>query len=407
MRRGVGGGTFAQFSWVLAGRIVAAGCQALALALVARNVTPSSFGLLASVLGVLNFVATGFDLGLSTFILRERALDRHSGAVTRALGLSRWTAVIVLVVGITAVLLLAQIRDPRYWAMVPLIAWLVAERQTEISMSVCFADGQVNLTTTNLVLRRGLTLASTWAGLAAGLSPIWSFTLGSAAAATVGWSASLRVVGGRVVPPDGTPYLHILSRSRYYWLNSAATQARNLDAALVTALGGAAVSGAYSVASRLTSPLRMIPTSMAAVLLPAAARASREPGARRGVLRAVVLTGLVSTVLAALLALAVPVAIRLGLGEAYEDAVAPTLLVVASLPFAGVASTCSAVLQGSGHAAFVGRVALLTTVGCLLLVGVGSVLGGATAAAGGLAAAFALQGAILAARVTRLDAQEA
>ena len=71
-----------------AGRVLGALLQTVTFVLVARNAGPVEFGLLGAAFGIATVIQTGFDFGLSTLIVRERASEKHNPLVTDALRLA-------------------------------------------------------------------------------------------------------------------------------------------------------------------------------------------------------------------------------------------------------------------------------------------------------------------------------
>ncbi len=190
----------------------------------------------------------------------------------------------------------------------------------------------------------------------------------------------------------------VLSAARAYWLNTVASQLRNLDVAVVGMVAPAVQAGYYSIASRLTAPLRLIPTSLAAVVLPVASNRSVGGLARLGKMCSVAVAGMVLGY--GLLALAMPAAVPALLGHSYLGSVGALQIVCISLPFAGAASLFGALLQGVGLKRFVALTSSSTGVLALLLVGIGAMRGPESAAVG-LGISFGVQAVVLGAGVLR------
>jgi len=391
---------YGQIAWVSAGRLVAAVLQAVGLVLVARWAGPDRFGALSVVLGIATVAQTTADLGLSTHVVRERAASPHSGAVRRALVLNDRVS---LVLGATAALALLGVGaglDRTYLALLPLAVWLAAERNADAWLGVAIADGDARLNVASLLGRRLLLLLGVLALTAAGVDPLLAYAGTAAVAALTASFSARRAMLPRLPAAAAVPLRSVLRETWPYWLNSLATQARNLDVLVVAALAGAAQTGYYSLASRVTSPLRILPTSMATVLVPAASGASADE--LRPLVSVVRRMVLCMTALYVALALLVPVGLPLLLGPAYANAVGPAQVVVLGLPFAASASLLGALLQARGAKTFVAQVALGTTLSCLACVAWGAAEAGALGAAAGLASSFLLQSGVLVVRLVRV-----
>lgn len=388
-----------QFAWVSGGRILAALIQALIMLLLVRAVSPAEFGFFAGVYGVLTVVQTFFDFGLPTLVSRERAKRANPGVVTGALHLNNALSLAMGLSLVVVIGLLGATTNSQFFLLLPLGVWAAAERNADAWLVVVFADGDARINTTNLVSRRLGNLAlfaalTIWTGI----DPVLGFGISSAAAACASWVFAHSYVKRRLAPAEGIRATVLFRMSYPYWINSVATQARNLDATIIGLVAGPAQAGFYAAAARLTNPLRILPTSLAAVLLPASS--SRNSSNMRGLLKLVMIVvgGLALLYLA--LGLAFPILVPLVLGEAYVGAVPALQITAAGLIFASAAALLSSLMQGVGLKHFVAGTAVLTTVVCLVGVGFGGFFWGASGAAAGLGFSFLLQSIVLATRMT-------
>jgi O-antigen/teichoic acid export membrane protein len=230
------------------------------------------------------------------------------------------------------------------------------------------------------------------------IDPVFAFGLSSAAAACASWVFAHVYVSRRLAAADQVSMRQLIRLSWPYWINSVATQARNLDATIIGLVAGTAQAGFYAAAARLTSPLRILPTSLASVLLPASS--TRNSGNMRGIIK---LVGLVVAGLALfylLLGLAVPVLVPVVLGESYAGAVLALQITAVGLVFAAAASLLGSLLQGVGLKHYVAGTAVVTTAVCLLGVGFGGFVWGAGGAAAGLALSYLVQSVVLVSRLS-------
>ena len=186
--------------------------------------------------------------------------------------------------------------------------------------------------------------------------------------------------------PATVPIRTIVVQSFPYLVNNVSVHIQLLDTFLVTTLAGAFRGGMYSAAMRVTSPLLLIPGTLAAAVLPAATRAT--PYAARSVARRMTLAIPLMVIMAAAggTAFAEPVCVLL-FGAEYAAAAAPLTLLLMTFPFAVLAAALSAALQARGDQVRVARVGLVGAAAFILAVGAGAWIHGAVgAAAGGLAA---------------------
>nr|WP_279432479.1 oligosaccharide flippase family protein [Labedella endophytica] len=389
---------FGEFAWVAIGRVIAALLQAAMLALVARSVLPEQFGLLSALLGVATFAQTASDLGIATFVLRERAREPDSPAVAAGLRVNQWTS---LALAITSVFLIAGgalLIDPLFWFMLPLAVWAAAERNADTRVGLAVADGRAAISVINLVVRRASALVVFAALTLLGLHGVLAYSI-AVALAGLGSAVWANYYVRRHISALPSSMRLAIRSARPFWFNSAAMQARNFDATIVGLAGGAVAAGLYSAASRLTVPLQILPTSMATVVVPASIRAVRDGLSLRPLARSLVATTGLMVAFSAALILVVPLLLPAILGDAYQGSVPVIQIVVAFLPFSAVSSLLTALLQGLGDGVLVAAIAVSVTLVCLALVLIGTTVAGPAGAAVGLGVSFGLQSVLLGLRV--------
>ena len=265
-----------QFAWVSIGRLAGALIQAVTMLLVARDLGPHDFGIFSAVFGSAIVFQAAFDLGIATMVVRDRAAERSNPFIHSALrvtdrvgwGIFGLTLVPLLVLGFTV--------DPFFLLLLPLSVWAACERHTDTWLSVPLADGDARINTQNLLIRRTVAILIYLGAVYVGINAALAFSAAMAITAVVSMVVIRKVVWSRIVPTDNPiPFKEIVRRSWPFWLNSLGTQARNLDTVLVSAIAGPSQAGFYAATSRATGPLRILSTSMAAVLLPASTAKSR------------------------------------------------------------------------------------------------------------------------------------
>src|SRR5699024_4972797 len=163
---------------------------------------------------------------------------------------------------------------------------------------------------------------------------------------------------------------------------------------IVGAMASPGVAGYYASASKLTSPLRMLPTSLAVVILPHAARTRRDSA--KTIANLVLLSGALVGIIYISLIFLVPWLVPIFLGSEYQPSIVPLQIVLMGLVFAAFTSLFGAVLQGRGFPRQVATASILTTIYLLIALLVLTPLGGAAGAASALATSFALEAVALA-----------
>ena len=376
-----------QFAWASIARVIAAILQAILLIIAARAVSSAEFGLLASVLGVATVVQTALDMGVSTFVTRERAASPDSGSVATALRFNALTSVAMAVLAAILILCVGLL-NVSFLFLLPLAIWVSAERTADLRLAIAFADGDVQVNSLNLLARRLTSIVLLVALLSLAVEPLLAYSIAVALAAVGSAIFANAYVRKRVVTRSDISFRKLIQLSWPYWVHSVATQLRNLDSAITAVVAGATQAGYFSVASRLTSPLRILPTSLASVLLPNAARAGT--GGIRPLERLAGIAVLMCVGFYAIVFAATPWALPLLLGEGYSGSVPAVMIVVAGLPFAATVSLYSSLLQGTGHKHFVAVVSVCSSISCLIAVAALGSAWGAIGAAAALSGTYVL-----------------
>lgn len=380
-----------QFAWVSGGRVVAAVLQALVLALVARSVTPAEFGVLGIFLGLAAVAQTAVDMGVGTFIIRERAARPDSGEIAVAMRFNNYSSSLLSVLCAIALVLLGALVSPIWWFLLPLAVWIGAERNADARISIALADGDAKINVTNLVGRRLLAVLILLVLVGVGLDGLLAYAVALAIAALISSIYANGYVRRRVAPASSSSYRAVLARSRAFWIHSLATQARNLDVPIVGSVAGATAAGYYSAGSRLTNPLRILPYSLASVLLPEATRAFR---AGRSLKPSLGLAGIMVAGVSLLYVVLIPLTpwlVDVVLGVAYSGSVVVIQIVLAGMPFAAGVSLAHALLQALGRKSLVAASSTMFTASTLVAVFLAAVVAGAVGAAIALSAATAVQ----------------
>lgn len=383
------------FAWMASSRLGAAMLQALAIIIVARGSGPAEFGMLATYMGAIIVLQALLDFGLSTHITKSRAGDACSPEIMQAFRLYKFTGIALFSVLCAGAVLTAVWYKGAWWLLLPMAVAGCIERHSDVRLLIAIADGDVWKNSLNLIARRASALVLLLVGINLNVDVILAFGCASALASIISLLLARRLV---VLRQDGTGITWsnargLLRSSRAYWANSLGAQVRNLDVLLVGAIAGSVTAGYYGAVSRALSPLRMVTSSLSAVLLPVAVRYKREQR------KSLVLS--IGGVLAVMSAMYVGLAvfaedmISLLLGSQFTPATSAFILVVLSLVFASISSVLTPILQARGVQALVGRVSIFTSLVSLGGIAIGVQVSGVTGAGAGLAVSYVLQCLIL------------
>jgi O-antigen/teichoic acid export membrane protein len=392
-----------QFFWLASGRIVGALIQALTLGLVARWAGPAHFGPAAAVLGAAQATIAVADLGISPTLLSIRARNEQDSRVPSLLRLNARVSAVVLAGWLAGLVVAARATGNADYILLGGVAvWIAAEKNTETWLMMPLADGRTNEILRSLALRRALTAVVLIATYALGLPVLLAYSVALALSGLAGaiWTRQRLVYS---VPPScGASTMLLVKQATPFWLNSMAIQARNLDVIVVGLGSSPSTAGIYAVPSRLISPLSLLPSSLAQVVLPNAARGGKGSG--RHLFRAVAGMTLGLVVCLGGMVLAAGELVPLMLGEQFDAAIRPLQILLVGLIFFGVTSSLVSVLQARRDVWFVAAVNLAILFSCLLGIYVGSRFAGALGAATALTVAYIFQAAILGWRAWRLRA---
>ena len=263
----------AQFASILSARILANVLQAINVIVLARAVAPAEIGMTSAIIGFCMVLFTITDFGLSTLISKSYAREDHV-MVASAL---RWTTITTWVfglgalgvgVGLSAIGLIPM-------AMTALILSVAIDRCVEYRLSVPIAAESKAVPASSILLRRGVQFIVFIGFVLGGVAALWAYGLAQLTGALVGYLQSTYFLRSRVVKVrTRLPWRTVLKNSYAFFVNSVTAQVFTLDTFLVSVFSGTHSAGLYAAASRVTSPLILIPGTLASTVLPPAARAT-------------------------------------------------------------------------------------------------------------------------------------
>lgn len=330
----------------------------------ARSMSPAGLGLVATCFAISTIASTVFDLGVTTYLVREVASGELDTAGARALVAAkrRWLPLLVVPTTTAALLIMPS---PVEGVVLGLVGWLVWEAQTANALLRArelftrAASAQLTGRAVGLVTTLGLLLAG---------PPELALAVGLAISFLAEALIDRAFLGGVHAARAGARELWSVQRASVsFGLAALAGIGQQLDTPLVTTGGGLTAGGIYAGAGRLLGPLLFLSSSMALVGAPWLARARNDAAALRVEERRISKLALVLC-LGPLLAAAVgPWLIPVLLGAAYAASGLAFSVLAVGAAFSTVNQGMAIVLQNRGAERAVG-------VG----IGVGLVLGLAT-----------------------------
>jgi O-antigen/teichoic acid export membrane protein len=369
----------AQFGAMIGARLSANVFQAVNIILLARAVAPSDIGLTSAVIGFCMVLFTVTDFGLSTLISKSYAHGDHV-MVASALHyttLTSWTFGALALAGALGLSSIGVIP-----VSLSVLALAVAvDRCVEFRLSVPMAANLKAEPSLSILIRRVVQLGLYIAFVAVGVPALWAYSTAFLLGAMAGYFQSTLFLR-RLVGKDSRrrPAREVFGRGFAFGVTNVSVQIVYLDSFLVSAFSGAHNAGLYAAASKVTSPLLLFPGTLAASVLPHAARSTPHQARSLGV--RVVLVFTVVLILGAPVGflLAEPVCALL-YGGAYRAAGTPLAILLVGIPFAIVAAGLSAILQAHGDERFVAKLGVVFTVAFVSAVSMGAISGGPTGAA--------------------------
>ncbi|MUN64994.1 oligosaccharide flippase family protein [Kocuria sediminis] len=369
-----------QLTGIIAGRLVAAAAQALTIVLLARWSQPADFGLVISVQTILTALTVVVSLGIPQYIGVMRARNPHSPDISGLMHLSSRNSVFAAATFATALFIWGLI-DLEVMHFVPLGLALGIQLHANAWDAIVVCDRQIGLFSSNLILRRtfGLTILIFLYLLQMPTVPAYCIAV---LLSEVLYVTRIRK-GSFFSPKKGSRIgAHAVFRSsKHFWVDAMSGQLRLLDVAVTGLLLGPVASGYLAVPSRIASPMMLVPSSFATLILP---RVSAGGGrtARRSLHLAIGVTALLAVVLT-LVAWYLPGLTLFFLGNEYLPSVPVTRIYFAGLVFLSLVYMLGAILQGLGLQSAVGKNSIVFSGLSLVMLSLGGYFYGLEAAAAG------------------------
>lgn len=386
------------FLAVTGSRVAATGTQALTLVVVARLAGPADFAFFAVIFGFLQVAQVISDLGATNYVLSN---SRDWANIQLVLRLGRYATSCVALVASSGLLLTSLfLRSPLAAELAPLGTWLGLERAAEVRSALLIAHRRAATVAYGLVGRRLVVLI----GVSLAFTSIDSWALLFSVSSVVGSGLALMYYASESKrlhahePTDFSFRVPSLQFFRdnlaFFWSASIAQQIRQLDTLVLGLIAAPAAVVAYAPASRLMTPLRLLPTTYAQVLLTDLSLERRRPTLRETV-RATIVSILLYGPLAATTFWWLPIL----LGTAYEPSAGAVAISIASLMPLTVMVVVTAGEQAVGRSRFASHCAWLGGLSTLMCIGVlGHFFSGTVAASSNIIGTVLNLGTLLAIR---------
>jgi O-antigen/teichoic acid export membrane protein len=360
-------------------RLAANVLQAVNVILLARAVSPSDIGLTSAIIGFCIVLFTVTDFGLSTLISKSYAHGDQVmvASALRYTTLTTWTFGTIAFaagLGLSAVGVIPL-------SLSVLIMAVAVDRCVEFRLGVPIAADLKIVPSLSILLRRVTQLGVFLGFVGLGVPALWAYSTAHLLGALAGYLQTtifLRRLVGKV--RSRRPAREVFGKAFAFCVKNVSVQIQFLDSFLVSAVSGAHSAGLYAAASRVTSPLMLIPGTLAASVLPHAARSTPRQARDLGLRILLVLAVLLALGTPAGFILAEPVCALL-YGDAYRSAGLPLAFLLVGIPFAIAAAALSAILQAQGDERFVAKVGVIFALAFVSAITSGSISGGATGAA--------------------------
>lgn len=347
------------FGWALLGRLLAALLQTVGIVLLARWETVSNFGIVISVLALAIVAHSLIDFGLTTYLIKERAAKIREHLYSCFIYNKRIASFsALLIVGIFSAL--GVLVDAYYFYLVPIGIWIAFERQSDLLIGFFIADGNNKLATTLLTHRRLVALLLFLFLYYIGLQATLAYSLGISIAALFSYIQVRRLLTEEISLLDKAlvNFNEVFKKSFPFWINSFFAQLRNVDVVIVTLIIGPAMGALFGAVNRLVSPLSMVSSSMAMVILPSV---SKSEIASHEYYKYTFLATALSSIPYVMLFFLAEYIVNLTLGEKYRGVIPLLEIISIGLILFSASSVLGSIMQGAGLQERVAQVNIIVT----------------------------------------------
>lgn len=261
---------------VLMSRGLSAIMQAVVLVLLARGLGPAHFGQYSLIVAVSGFAAVILAFGTGTLALRASSLEDPETAARGVLTL-RTTVYIPALTG-TAFLLIFLGYEPL--VAVAACVSVLLETTSQAQESLLFGQNRPRAAQGIMLVRRAIVFIGVGCAYLLGVQILSAYIASSAFAMLLLFGYA----GGRAISLRSL--LPTLREARRYWLPSVLAKLESLDVVIASWGMGTTGLGIYAGASRVTTPLQLLPSALLSVYTPALSMEPNDIARRRLVKRA-------------------------------------------------------------------------------------------------------------------------
>lgn len=354
----------------------------------------SEFGIVASVSGIGLVVFAVADFGLGSYVSKARAHGNDADVAT-VLFVNSVSTFSFGVLFSAAMFVLFLVRSGPI-ALVGLAIAFALEKNIDTVLGIAVADGNRWTPGISIIIRRLLGLAVFWTAVTLGVEPVTAYCSAYLISCVIG-QIHMRGYVRRAVSRESlltrSPTRELLKTSWPFLANNLAGQARTLDTALIAAISGPHIGGLYAAASRLTTPLLLIPGAFTTVIMPHATRGTPKQAQKTGwqlLLISLAITTLLipATVFSSDL-------MSFVYGSDFRSAGPAFGWTIVGMTFIALSSPLATLLQSQGHERMAGWTAGIFAALTLLGVAFGTLIDGATGGAAAVAIVFAIKCLVL------------
>lgn len=355
-----------KFSWALLGRIFAALCQTAGIILLARWESVSNFGLIISLLAFSAVLIAFIDFGLQTYMIKERAKNINSLLVNYCIKINSNITLIIGLLFFSIILLLGFYYNDFFFNLLPLTLWLIFEKRNEQLISIYIADGNNKKATQLLSMRRFLGLILFIISFKLfDLNPSLLYGISILLSSIILYKFTLKDLNLDLNFNFDYKLTVLFKETFPYWINSLFAQLRNIDVTLVSLISTPIHAAYFGFINRAVTPLNMVATSMASVILPSVSKKEIK-------IEQFYFYLLFTTILASapfiFLFFTVDILIPFAIGEKYIETIPLFKIICIGLIFFSASSITASILQGIDLQKKVAKVNIISTSLYLLIL---------------------------------------
>ena len=355
-----------KFSWALLGRIFAAICQTTGTILLARWEEVDNFGVVVSVLALSIVLISFFDFGLNTFMIKERAKNKNSTLVNYCVNINTKITFVVGIIFFLIIFLISIYFNNFFLYILPFTIWVVFEKRNDLLLGIYIADGNNKKATQLLSTRRfvGLLFFILLFQIL-DLNPTLAYGISILTSSIILYIYTIKDLNLNLNLKFNYKLKEVLKETFPYWLNSLFAQLRNIDVAIVSLISTPIHAAYFGFINRAVTPLNMVATSMASVILPSVSK--KEIKEQQYYFYLVFIT-ILASIPFIFLFFTVDMLIPLALGDKYIETIPLFKIICVGLVFFSASSIIASILQAVNLQKEVAKVNIISTLLYLVIL---------------------------------------